>query len=75
MSIGLQIRRIVNDMQQALRLFGVNEWRLFEEGETKVVVAWSAMAVLVVVRGSYSPANFAADANVRSCFCLRCMPN
>ena len=65
----MQIKQLVSDMRQALRLFGVNQWRCFEHGQTKIVVAWSWKAVLVCVRGSWKPGNFRADADVRASCC------
>ena len=71
----MQIKQLVSDMRQALRLFGVNQWRCFEHGQTKIVVAWSWKAVLVCVRGSWKPGNFRADADVRTCCSSTSVPD
>ena len=64
------VKALVAEVDDAMALFSLEMRRLFydPERETVVVVAWNRSTVVVCIRGSIAPQNFADDAKVRPLF-------
>jgi hypothetical protein len=58
------MQRLVTDIDAGMKLFGLSEWRLFEERQTKVIVTWAPHMIVICIRGSYKAQNFWQDVKV-----------